>query len=409
MTSTGVTAIEKTLPSHDQSQPEVKRVLSLGEALKGKSNSLGLIRLVLASVVIFDHAFPLRGFGQDPIWGLTRSQASLGSIAVAGFFAISGYLIAKSGMSGDVVQFMWRRTLRIFPAYWLVLAITAFLIAPFIWLGDGNDFWSYFTWGGNGPFNYITANWTLNIGTYGIHDLLTTTTPYGQSIGGSALNGSIWTLIYEWNCYLIIAVLVAFGVMRNARIVVPLIAAFFFIMQVAATVDLPSVALIFPLLADTHSISLGMTFFFGSVLAIYSKQVPCDDRLGILAGLVLLLSLRYGGFSTVGTAAGVYFVMYLGARLPKQVHWIGAKNDYSYGIYIYGFLVQQVIAYLGWYKFGYFPFVAIALLLSFGLAWISWHLVEKRAMALKNWGPGRGWRYWYDRSHARLTGRTRKE
>jgi peptidoglycan/LPS O-acetylase OafA/YrhL len=101
--------------------------------------------------------------------------------------------------------------------------------------------------------------------------------------------------------------------------------------------------------------------------------------------------------------------MYLGARLPKQVHWIGARNDYSYGIYIYGFLVQQVIAYLGWYRLGYFPFVGIALVLSFGLAWISWHLVEKRAMALKNWGPGRGWRFWYDRSHARLTGRTRKE
>lgn len=409
MTSTGVTAVEKTLPSQDQGQPELNRVLSLGEALKGKSNSLGLIRLILASIVIFDHAFPLGGFGHDPFWGLTRNQASLGSIAVAGFFAISGYLIAKSGMSGDVVQFMWRRTLRIFPAYWLVLAITAFLVAPFIWLGYGHDFWSYFTWGGNGPFNYITANWTLNIGTYGIHDLLATTTPYGRSIGGSALNGSIWTLIYEWNCYLIIAVLVAFGVMRNARIVVPLIAAFFFVMQVAAIVDLSSVALILPVLADTQAISLGMTFFFGSVLAIYSKKVPFDDRLGVLAGLVLLLTLRYGGYSTVGTAAGVYFVMYLGARLPKQVHWIGAKNDYSYGIYIYGFLVQQVIAYLGWYKLGYFPFVAIALVLSFGLAWISWHLVEKRAMALKNWGPGRGWRYWYDRSHARLTGRTRKE
>ena len=57
-------------------------------------------------------------------------QASLGSLAVGGFFAISGYLIAKSGMSSDVVQFMWRRILRIFPAYWLVLLVTAFLIGP---------------------------------------------------------------------------------------------------------------------------------------------------------------------------------------------------------------------------------------------------------------------------------------
>jgi peptidoglycan/LPS O-acetylase OafA/YrhL len=81
------------------------------------------------------------------------------------------------------------------------------------------------------------------------------------------------------------------------------------------------------------------------------------------------------------------------------VQWIGAKNDYSYGVYIYGFLVQQVTAYLGWYQLGYLPWVAICLVLSFGCAWISWHLVEKRAMSLKNWGPGRGvahWRAWLE-------------
>ena len=120
-------------------------------------------------------------------------------------------------------------------------------------------------------------------------------------------------------------------------------------------------------------------------------------RKGILSGLVFLFSLRYGGFSTYGTIAAVYFVMYLAAALPKQVQWIGQKNDYSYGVYIYGFLVQQVTAYLGWYQWGYVPYVAIALVLTLGCAWISWHLVEKRAMALKNWGPGRGvahWRAW---------------
>src|SRR5690554_1974512 len=89
---------------------------TLGSALQGRSNSLGVIRLVLALLVIVDHAFPLGGFGLDPVWELTRGQASLGLLAVGGFFAISGYLIAKSGLSGDVVQFLWRRFLRIFPA-----------------------------------------------------------------------------------------------------------------------------------------------------------------------------------------------------------------------------------------------------------------------------------------------------
>ena len=251
--------------------------------------------------------------------------------------------------------------------------------------------------------NYFTANWTLRIGTYGIHDLLVETTPYGRSINGSAFNGSLWTLWYEWNCYLIIAVLVMFGVLRNARVIVPAIAAFFFAApgRCSTSTRRPSGA-IFPVLADPYMISLGFTFLAGSVIAVYSKQIPFDDRLGILSGLTLLVTLRWGGFATVGTIAGAYFVMYLAARLPKQTHWIGRKNDYSYGIYIYGFLVQQVIAYLGWYQLGYVPWVIICVLLSFGCAWISWHVVEKRAMALKGWGPGRGWRYWWARIRARF-------
>lgn len=372
---------------------------SIGEALNGTHNSLGLIRLVLASVVLVDHAFPLGGFGTDPVLAATNNQASLGTLAVAGFFAISGYLIAKSGMSGDVVQFMWRRVLRIFPAYWLVLLVTALIVGPILWLIDGREFLQYFG-GDNGPVQYFLRNFTLTIGTYGIHDLLATTTPYGVQVGSSVFNGSIWTLIYEWNCYLIIAVLVAFGVLRNARVVVPVLAGFFLLMQVVALVDFGAVAQILPRMADPYTISLGLTFLAGSVIAVYSKQIPFDNRLGILSGILLLLTLQYGGFSTLGTAAGAYFVIYLAARLPKAVHWVGAKNDYSYGVYIYGFLVQQVLAYFGVYRLGYVLFVLISFVLALGCAWISWHLVEKRALQLKSWGPGRGWRYWFDRARA---------
>lgn len=392
VSSSGATPLER-LPVTSVEPPRGER-LSIGEALRGTANSLGILRLTLASLVIFDHAFPLGGFGEDPLWGLTRGQASLGTLAVGGFFAISGYLIAKSGQSGDVVQFLWRRTLRIFPAYWLVLIVTAFVAGPLIWILEGSRIGAYVV-GPDGPVNYLLSNWTLTIGSYRIHDLLADSTPYGQAVGASVFNGSIWTLIYEWNCYLIIAVLVAFGILKNARIVVPLLAGFFFIVQVVAVVDLGAVANLVPLLADQQAITLGMIFLIGSVIAVYSKEIPFDHRLGVLAGIVLLVSLRYGGFSTIGVLAGSYFVLYLGAALPRRLHWIGARNDYSYGIYIYGFLVQQIGAYFGWYEFGYVPYVLLALMISFGCAWLSWHAVEKRAMKLKNWGPGRGWRYWY--------------
>ncbi|MBC7761029.1 MAG: acyltransferase [Candidatus Saccharibacteria bacterium] len=395
MTSATATSAEANLPEDSVALEKAK--LSLSEALGGHHNSLGFIRLVLASLVIFDHAFPLGGYGADIFYTLTHGQASLGSIAVAGFFAISGYLIAKSGMSADVVQFMWRRFLRIFPAYWAVLLLTAFVVAPIIWVTQGDSLGSYFQLAPNGPVNYFTANWTLNIGTYGIYDILTDTTPYGRQIHGSAFNGSIWTLIYEWYCYLLVAVFVAFGILKRARVVVPIVTVFLFVLFIFYNVSQPTVSALIPWLSDPYRIQLTLTFMYGACLAVYSKKIPYSDGLGILSGLVMIFTLRYGGFSVVGTAAGAYFIMYLGARLPRVLQRVGAKNDYSYGVYIYGFLVEQVLAHVGWYKLGYFPYTIIALIISLGCAWLSWHVIEKRAMALKDWGPGKGWKYWLSR------------
>lgn len=375
---------------------------SISDGLGGTHNSLGLIRLVLALIVIVDHAFPLGGFRDNPIVAATQGQASLGTLAVGGFFGISGYLIAKSGSSSDVLQFMWRRILRIFPAYWVVLGVTAFVVGPALWVAEGRGLADYFSLGEGGPFYYITSNWTLSIGTYGIHHLLAET-PYGLSVDGSVFNGSLWTLVYEWNCYLIIAVLVAFGVLKNARMLVPIMGGFFLLLQVVNGASPNAVGAVLPQLADPAMINFGLTFLIGSAIAIYSKQVPYDDRLGALAGATVLITLRYGGFSTVGTVAGVYFVLYLGARLPKRLRWIGAKNDYSYGVYIYGFLVQQVVAYVGLNRLGYVPYVLICLALAFVCAWLSWHLVEKRALQLKDWGPGKGLRDVASRARSTFT------
>ena len=376
---------------------------TLGTALRGHANSLGVIRLALAFAVIFDHAFPLGGFGPDFGLGYTRQQASLGSIAVGGFFAISGYLIVKSGMSADVLQFMWRRFLRIFPAFWTVLLVVAFIVGPAIWMADGHELGAYFQTGPGGPFAYLTSNWNLTIGAFNILDIFQNTTPYGLAYGGSSVNGSLWTLGYEWTCYLIIAIFVAAAVLKKAKILVPVLTGFFLIAQIIQTSGTGQAASILPFLANPTSVTLTLTFLLGACLGVYSNSIPYDNRLGIFAGIVVVLTLRYGGFSTVGTIAAVYFVMYLGARLPSALHWIGSKNDYSYGVYIYGFVVQQVLAYLGVWKWGYFPYVLIACIITLGLAWLSWHGIEKRAMSLKDWGPGRGLAWWATAARNRLT------
>lgn len=363
--------------------------ISIGEALAGHRNSLGVIRLILAIAVLFDHAFPLGGFGVDPVHNWTSGQASIGSLAVDGFFGISGYLIAKSGASSDVVQFLWRRFLRIFPAYWAVLIVSAVLIGPLFWIIENNPLSTYFNRSEGGPLTYLTNNWTLKVGQYGIHDIFLLT-PWGETTHSSVLNGSIWTLEYEWFSYMIIAALCIGGVLIRAKILVPILTGIFFVLSLLNISSPGAVGNIFPFLADPYRLSLPLVFLFGACIAMYSKRVPFDTKLAAICVVTIFATLKYGGYGELGTPALVYFVLWISAKLPKSWQWIGAKNDYSYGIYIYGFLVQQMLASLGVNEWGYIPYVGVTIVITWGFAWLSWHVLEKRVMQLKDWGPGQG-------------------
>ncbi|WP_403023519.1 acyltransferase family protein [Salinibacterium sp. GXW1014] len=372
--------------------------------MAGHHNSLGLLRLVLASAVIFSHAFPLGGWGNDPMPLIVRNQETIGGIAVVGFFAISGYLIAKSGAGSDIVQFLWRRVLRIFPAFWLVLAVGAFVVGPIVWLLDGNPLRAYFTVGGGGPVSYIVANADLTMRAWGVQDVFAATTPYGELAGTSVLNGSLWTLAYEWSCYLLIALFLVIGALRHARWLVVLATLGFLAVSLSNTFLPTLVPSIIPMLGDPYRVNLTYIFLIGACLGLYSKAIPLNNVLGITSGAVVILTLAFGGWVLIGYPAFAYLLLWAAAKLPARVQWIGAKNDYSYGIYVYGFLVQQFTAYLGWHNWGYVGWVATTLIVTFGCAWLSWHGLEKRAMTLKDLGPGRGIRWWFRWARDRLRG-----
>jgi peptidoglycan/LPS O-acetylase OafA/YrhL len=384
-------------------KPHVRVRESISQGMAGHRNSLGILRLALASAVIFSHAFPLGGWGEDPMLEWTRHQEAMGGFAVVGFFAISGYLIAKSGAGSDIVQFLWRRVLRIFPAFWLVLAVGAFIVGPAVWHMEGRPLGTYFTLGGGGPVSYIVANADLTLRAWGIHDVFATTTPYGEIAGTSVLNGSLWTLAYEWACYLLIAFFLVIGALKYARWLVVLATLGFLAVSISNSIVPTLVPSYIPMLADPFRVNLTFIFLIGACLGLYSKAIPLSNVLGILSGVTVLGTLAFGWWIFLGYPAFAYFLLWAAVKLPRSVQWIGAKNDYSYGIYVYGFLVQQFTAYLGWHNWGYVPWVAATLIVTFGCAWLSWHGVEKRAMMLKDLGPGRGIRWWVTRTRERFT------
>jgi peptidoglycan/LPS O-acetylase OafA/YrhL len=97
-----------------------------------KNNSIGFLRLILAIAVVYSHSFALGGYGLDFIKNITHRQYSIGSFAVDGFFACSGYLITASYLrSQSFTVFLWHRFLRLMPGYWVVITFGG-LILPLL-------------------------------------------------------------------------------------------------------------------------------------------------------------------------------------------------------------------------------------------------------------------------------------
>ncbi|MEV0134165.1 acyltransferase [Dactylosporangium sp. NPDC050688] len=369
---------------------------TLADLWNGRDNGIGAIRLGLAISVVLAHATSL-GFGWEDLGqSLFQNQTNVGTLAVFGFFILSGLLITRSARHTTVGRFAWHRALRILPGLWVCLLVTAFVAAPVVALHQRDTlagFWD----GPKGPLQYVTGNWFTGVRQYGIQDLLADT-PWGQEIGGnSVFNGALWSLVYETACYAAVAVLAVTAVLRRARWLVPVIAVILYGCILADqirgwTLEGPPAGhygfIAPPLVGDVFAqwlIYLGALFLTGATIELYRDRVPIHDGLALACLVILAGSLLLGGFFVAGFPTLAYLLVWAAVRAPRRLRRVGAVNDYSYGIYIYGFLVQQLLATFGANRWGYLPYTALSLLITAVVAYASWHLVERRALALKDW------------------------
>ena len=324
-----------------------------------KLNNFSSLRLVFASAVIFSHSpFILTGNASfEPHLG----RATLGELAVDGFFLVSGYLIAKSfHQDSDMVDFFRKRILRIYPAFIVNMLLCLFILAPLVTR-------KY----------HPSPLWLPRL-------LFLSGAPVDGAFPGMpapALNAPVWTLAYEFRCYILVAVLgAAFG-LRNIRSVI-LAAAF--VLLAASELPLPSSSgAIYVVLGTPPEIAhLFGIFAIGMSFYLWRERIDYDHRIAAAAMGVLVISPFLPAPNLVIAVCGGYLVFWLAFKIPAlSLSRFGNKTDLSFGIYLYAWPIQMSIAYALGLAINPWLLSCVALLGSAIAAYLSWNVIEKPALA----------------------------
>jgi peptidoglycan/LPS O-acetylase OafA/YrhL len=369
------------------------------------SNAIGTLRLTFALVVVVSHCWPLALGAPDPLTTASRGQTDVGAMAVAGFFVLSGLLVTRSAQRVRPGRFAWHRALRILPGYWACMLAMVLALGPALWWVREDTLAGYTTTS-PGPWDFLSGNWFTAMRHWGIGDLLTTT-PYGHEKGYGVLNGSLWTLRYEVFCYLVVGVLAVAGVVgvvrRRPAVLVGLAGVLYGMIALDWLVNdrfgtapslLPDLRGL-PLLGDLGGSSLfefGLAFAVGAVAAVRPDRFPVSARLAAVAAVLVPGTLLLGGWDVAGSPAFAYLTLCVAMRGPAWFARLAPRADLSYGVYIYAFPVQQVLALLHVQRFGLAVYATASLAGSLAAGWVSWHLVERPALRLKDaaapWSAG---------------------
>lgn len=340
------------------------------DQIKGRNNNFGFLRLLLATLVIVSHS-PQILDGNKSREILTRFFGTLssGELAVYGFFIISGYLVTKSFLqSSSLTFYLEKRILRIFPGFLASFWICVLLIAPFV----------------SAPGTVLSAKVLIRQ----LPNSLTLTPPnvagVFPGIPRGELNGSMWTIAYEFACY--IAAMLAGMVGLYSRRLRAFILIAVSILLFATAFDAIHA---FHFLSPTTYVFLVLSAQFGAVFGVgalyylYRDKVRLTSRGALVSALLLfclLFSMRWAEMAVA--VFGGYLIFYIAFELPElRISKLINKVDLSYGVYLYAWPIASVIAW-NFRSINAWLLSAITLACSVPLAYLSWVFVEKPSLGL---------------------------
>ena len=347
--------------------------------MESHKNNFDFIRLFAASLVVYAHSFELLvspnqpSTIREPLIILSRHHLSPGTLGVWIFFCISGYLIAQSlTRSRDYKSYFVKRSLRIFPAL-----ITDLLIAVFIWgaLVTTLPLSEYFS-------SFDTYRYLQNVFLYKI--IFNLPGVFINNPYPNVINGSLWTLPQEFACYVGLALLHWTAILKNRLIYAvfycaSLIAGLFILNTRFFEAAIPGTSFVF------NSLFTVAAFFgAGTLFYLFRDKIPLKASVALVL-LIVWFAGFYLDFPLLFNYLCLpYIVLWFVFEPRLALHQAGKYGDFSYGIYIYSFPVQQTIIYYLGSDLPVPVMILLSFLLTIPLAVFSWFVIEKKALRIKD-------------------------
>jgi peptidoglycan/LPS O-acetylase OafA/YrhL len=282
---------------------------------------------------------------------------------------MSGYLIIGSlQRSRSFWGYTWKRLLRLYPAY-IVLLMLTMLFIPFIYQGNRiftePTYWSYLP----NALSLYKIQYDVN----GVFE----NNPYPK-----AINGSLWSLAYEFTMYIILLLLFPFRKFKYLYFILLIM----FLISSYCTMTKSyflgnTMKKIF--LQPAEFYKLCTYFMAGSLLGLINLEKINFLWVRWLAFVFLVWSLYLNWYIYISFLFLPILIIFTGISSSRYINNIGKKiGDISYGVYIYAFLVQQTLMY--YFKLGTIQLMILSIAITYILAYVSWHLIEKKMLTYKN-------------------------
>jgi len=338
--------------------------------LTSRDNNFGVLRLLFAALVIVCHSSVLLygGKDRDPLFFVTHT-VTLGDIAVDGFFFVSGYLVLQSLLSSEsAIEFIGKRVLRVYPGY-LIACLISLLLG--------------FLAGGTVPAMTSSLASQVIARFFFLNGVSLDHAFYRNPMQG--LNGSLWTITYEFRCYICLLFAAMLGLSRR-RLFMTLLAA----VLVSSTLLTGALDRPFPLEFMLGTASSNLRFFSlfasGCVFYLFRDRIPYSKPILFASVALLLTLLPSSRFCTASIAiAGGYLTFWSALRVRSSaLSKFTNRTDLSYGLYLYGWPVTQTIV---WCLPGIsrWQLCALSLVITSCVAYFSWRLIEKPALGWKKY------------------------